>query len=116
MPNEFNCGDGWYSLVYNMCKEIKASNPPATFYITHIGERNGGLNVYTKNGVMRTRVIIDEFNTTSIEICDGCGNDRDLEMCNKCTIPVIECPDPEENADKTENECNTCSDNKCGCA
>lgn len=110
------CGDGWYGLVYDMCKELKTAGPPDDFYITHIDERYGGLDVRTKNGVMRTRVVIDEFNTLSIELCDECGNNRDLEMCDKCIVPVIEYPDPDDDdSEDADDPCNTCSCDPCEC-
>lgn len=109
MPNGFECGDGWYKLVYDMCKELKAVGPPADFHITHIGERYGGLDVHTKNGVMRTRVVVDEFNTTSIELCHDCGNNRALEKCGTCTEPVIEYPDPEDDNDEEDDNSVTCN-------
>lgn len=117
MPEGFQCGDGWYTLIYNMCKELKDADPPDNFYITHIGEKYNELDVHTKNGVMRTRVVIDDFNTASLDICDNCGNDRDLEMCDKCTVPVIEYPDPEpeneeEDDSNTNSGCGSCS--SCG--
>jgi hypothetical protein len=117
LPEGFECGDGWYKLVYNMCKELKTVNPPSEFVITKVAEKHGELEVHSKNGAMRTRVVIDESNTASIEICDGCGNNRDLEKCDKCTMPVIEYPDPEEDEDDTaQAQCSNCSTDPCACA
>lgn len=104
--------DGWYKLIYNMCKELKTNIPPDNFIITYIGEKDGGLRVHSKNGIMKTRVIIDEFNTASLVICSSCGNDRELEKCDKCTEPVIEETEEEE---KDSDECESCSTNPCGC-
>lgn len=118
LPDGFGCGDGWYTLVYDMCKELKSVNPPDDFTITKIAERHGELEVHSKNGVMRTRVAIDEFNTVSIGICDECGNDRDLEKCDKCTVEVIEYPDPEEDEDDSNAApalCTTCYIVPCKC-
>ncbi|KKL64330.1 hypothetical protein LCGC14_2166150, partial [marine sediment metagenome] len=63
LPDGFESGDGWYSLVYNMCKKLKSVNPPDDFVVTKIAEKYNELEVHSKNGVMRTRVVIDEFNT-----------------------------------------------------
>ena len=104
MPDGVKCGDGWYKLVYDMCKELKDAEPPKDFVITDIYEKCGELRVHTKNGVMKTRVIIDEYNTLSLESCDECGKDKDLQSCEKCTVPEIDYSDPEENAEGDEEE------------
>jgi hypothetical protein len=89
MPS-IDCGDGWYTLLYNMCKDLKSVNPPNEFMITKIAEKYGDLEVHTKNGNMRTRVILDQYSTKSMEICDECGNAKDLEMCDKCKVPEVD--------------------------
>jgi len=112
LSDGFGCGDGWYKLVYDMCKSLKEVNPPNDFAIIKIAERHNELEVHSKNGVMRTRVVIDEFNTASIEVCAGCGNNRDLEQCDKCIVPVIEYPEPEEDE---QTQCTNCSTDPCAC-
>lgn len=111
LPDGFECGDGWYKLVYDMCKEIKAINPPAEFVVTRVINKYEGLEIHTKNGTMRTRVVLDQYNTLSMDICDACGNERDLEKCDKCTVPVIEYPDPE---DEDEDDSSNASAGSCG--
>jgi len=119
LPNDFECGDGWYKLVYDMCKELKPA-VPSDFIITKVAEKYGDLEIHSKNGTMQTRVILDEYNTQSMELCDACGNEKDLEQCDKCTVPVIEYSDPEdeEEEDDTSQASNCtggCSSGSCGC-
>lgn len=102
--SSISCGDGWYKLVYDMCKELKSINPPDDFYITHLAERYGELDVHTVNGVMRTRAVIDEYNTLSVNLCDECGFDRDLQKCDKCTEPEIDYSDSEEDEEEDEGD------------
>jgi len=114
LPDGFECGDGWYKLVYDMCKELKSVSPPADFVVTKIAERYGDLEVHTKNGTMQTRVIIDEYNTQSMEICDECGKDKDLQSCDKCTVPEIDYSDPEEETEEDDsNQSSNCSSGSC---
>lgn len=108
-----DCGDGWKKLITTMCKDLNALPPPETFYITHIENKYDHLDVRTKHGNMRTRMVIDEHNTLSMDLCDGCGKDRDLESCDKCEVEVIEYPDPEEE-DKEDVACG-CADGSCTC-
>lgn len=115
--DSIDCGDGWYKLIYDMCKELKVANLPANFVVTRIMEKYGDLEVHTKNGTMQTRVIIDKYNTLSMELCDECGQDKDLQSCDKCTIPEIDYSDPEEDeeTEDDENECSGCGNSSCSC-
>lgn len=118
LTNGFECEDGWYKLVYNMCKEIKASNPPKDFVVTKVAERFGDLEVHTKNGTLQTRLIIDEYNTQSMELCDRCGNNKDDESCDKCKVPEVDYSVKEdEETEEEESGCGSggCSSGQCGC-
>lgn len=108
-----DCSDGWYKLLYDMCKDLKAASPPPNFVITKIAERYGDLEVHTKNGNMRTRVILDQYITESMDICDECGNGKDLEMCDKCKVPEVDYSSQDEgeveDINPQSNSCGTCA-------
>jgi len=117
-----DCGDGWYSLVYDMCKELKDTNPPDNFIITKIMEKCGNLKVHTKNGTMPTRIILDKYNTLSMETCDACGNDKDDQACPKCEVEEIDYSEQEDEDDQATTATPCCSGNgtcssggSCGC-
>lgn len=112
MPS-VECGDGWYKLVYDMCKDLKDANPPIDFVVTKIAEKYGDLEVHTKNGTMRTRVILDQYNTQSTEICDECGNEKDLEMCDKCKIPEVDYSTSEDSDDDEDDGSSTSCGGSC---
>lgn len=118
MPDEFECEDGWAKLITNMCKELKALPPPDDFYVTKIANYFGELQVHTKHGNLQTRLIIDEYNTQSMEVCDRCGKDPELESCDKCEVEEIEYPDEEEETeeddDDTTTTCNCGGNCSCG--
>lgn len=114
MPT-INCGDGWYELVNNMCSALQKEDPPKDFVITAIYEKCGELRVHSKNGAMKTRVIIDEYNTVSLDTCDECGQDKDLESCSKCKVPVVVYASEEEEGCKCEDGNCSCDPDDSGC-
>jgi len=104
LADGFECGDGWYTIIDNMCCELRAHKmTKPDFVITKIYDKYGDLMVHSKNGNNATRSIIDGAIELSMEICDECGNDKDLEQCEKCTVPVVEYPDPEDKEEEEDN-------------
>jgi hypothetical protein len=89
MP-EINCEDGWYPLINDMCNQLKNSDQlPEDFVITKIFDKFGDMMVYSKKGNNTTRFIIESACDESMSICDACGNNKDEELCPKCTTSVV---------------------------
>lgn len=79
----FECGDGWYDLIYTLCKDIQ-------FYIDHnmkdipeeekqvvasqVKEKYGGLRFYFSGGDEHIEGMVSFAESMSYQICEGCGN------------------------------------------
>ena len=87
LPNGFVCGDGWFNLLNAMGQDLKALDLPQGFAITSVFDRHGKLDVHTKCGNLQTQVAIFKYTEESFDICDACGNNKDLQSCAKCKSP-----------------------------
>ncbi len=118
MPDGFGCGDGWYNIIHDMCCGLRDNKMLRdTFVITKVYDKYGDMSVHSKNGNNATRAIIDEAIELSVELCDDCGKEKDLEQCGKCTVPVVVYPEPEEEDEEEDDstQCGSCSSGTCGC-
>ena len=105
MPSGFECGDGWYQIIDDMCKELRGCHMlKDDFVVTRVYDKYGDMAVHSRNGNNATRCIIEDAMELSEEICDACGQNKELESCPKCTIPVVnyDTGDDEEDSDDTE--------------
>lgn len=102
--SSIDCGDGWYPIIDSMCAELKAlATLPDDFVITKVFNKFGDMKVFSRNGNNGTRAIIERAFDKSMEICDSCGNDKDQEQCPKCTVPVVDYSDPEDEGIEDED-------------
>ncbi|KKM65212.1 hypothetical protein LCGC14_1493630, partial [marine sediment metagenome] len=118
MPNGFGCGNGWYTIIDDMCCELRDNKMLRdNFVITRVYDKYGDLSVHSKNGNNATRSIIDRAIDISMEICDECGFEKDMEKCVKCIVPVVMYPEPEEEDEEEDDspQCGACSSSSCGC-
>ena len=100
----FECGDGWYQIIDDMCKELRASSMLRDdFVITKVFDKYGDMYVHSRNGNNATRSIIEDAIELSMEICDACGQNKDLESCPKCTIPVVNYDDDDTDEESEED-------------
>jgi len=96
-PQNFNphrviyCGDGWFNLVYNLCKEIY----PMRAKVMQIKEKFGGLRFYCsfpKDYSEKGYVFIRKAEEKAFETCEQCGEPGELRIrngwrmvsCQKC--------------------------------
>ena len=70
-------GDGWFDLIYNVCKKIH-SLASAEFRFTQVKEKFGRLEMYTYNASDEITDIIDEAREKSLTVCEECGEERKL--------------------------------------
>lgn len=100
----FECGDGWYQIIYDMCTEIvkiaKEHNillgPSDNFeelglYVVQIKEKFGTLRVYTSGTWDAIQEVIDKAEMLSGITCEGCGLEGSRRsrawiqtLCEKC--------------------------------
>ena len=73
--------DGWFGLVYNLCKDIreyftktdKRHKIPEEFYVTQIKEKFGGLRFYITYAPKEVHDMIHKAEDDSLTICEKCG-------------------------------------------
>jgi len=76
----FECGDGWYDLIYSLCeaveRELQAIPEYAqqSFYVVQVKEKFGGLRFYTThNGSEEIQSLIIMAEAVSYRTCEECG-------------------------------------------
>lgn len=92
----FDCGDGWYKLLYSLCEGIQAvliKSPEIRkeFCVVQVKEKFGDLRFYTQGGNKEINKLIDEAESKSAETCELCGEKGGLReggwlvtLCDKC--------------------------------
>lgn len=80
----FACDNGWYDLIYNLCKDIKKitdKDPRLTdFIVLQVKEKFGGLRFYTGPATDEIFKLIHEAEKKSYEICERCGKKGKLHQ------------------------------------
>jgi len=74
----FMCDDGWYNLIYNLCKDIekeleKHPELKKQFIVLEVKEKFGGLRFYSGPATEKIFKLIDEAEKKSYKICEICG-------------------------------------------
>lgn len=72
----FECGDGWFGLIWDLCEEIdkmlKANNVEG-FEVIQVKEKLGGLRFYCNNSTKEIDQAINKAEEKSYTICEVCG-------------------------------------------
>jgi hypothetical protein len=71
------CGDGWYQLIYNACKELSALGEDIRF--VQIKEKYGTLRLHLDSASDKAWEITLKYETLSRHVCEKCG--RDGKIC-----------------------------------
>lgn len=89
----FECGDGWFDLLWKLCEDIEKENPDEDFLIEQIKEKFGGLRFYT-SGANNNSIydLIDKAEQQSYKVCENCGSTENVTsegswiktLCKKC--------------------------------
>ena len=78
-PFYFECGDGWFNLIYKLCADIDSvceklklsdHNWP---HASQIKEKYGGLRFYTDCALNEVYDLIEAAENLSLVTCQGCG-------------------------------------------
>lgn len=88
----FECGDGWYDLLYKLISDIKDVEPPKNFEIVQVKEKFGELRFYTYNSTEIIDQLIETAENDSVTICERCGADAMVQriqgwyaaICDEC--------------------------------
>jgi len=73
----FECGDGWFDLIYNLSKRISESDPEVR--AVQVKEKFGGLRFYVNAASDDVYAFIQEAEDLSYETCEVCGNAGKLD-------------------------------------
>ena len=104
IPFGFECGDGWYTLIYELCKQLQFNtdhnNRPEQgntgrypqVEAVQVKEKWGGLCFYTNGTTDIQQGAIDFAEQMSYHICEKCGSTDDVQqtkgwvqsLCVKC--------------------------------
>ena len=69
----FECGDGWYDLIHNLCDSITEVGFPEGFMAMQVKEKFGSLRFYCCNSTPEINALIDKAEEASYHICESCG-------------------------------------------
>jgi hypothetical protein len=72
----FECGDGWFKLIWKLCEDLEKLNleNEKRFEVIQVKEKFGGLRFYTHNTPPKMRKRILKAIKQSHKICENCGN------------------------------------------
>lgn len=93
----FECGDGWFSLLWDLCegieKELKNIKKEIEypFEVFQVKEKFGGLRFYTNWSTDEIYKLINEAEDKSYTICEQCGKPGTVRdggwittLCDEC--------------------------------
>ncbi|KAK5945391.1 hypothetical protein PMZ80_002596 [Knufia obscura] len=97
----FECGDGWYDVLYEMSTKIKAAVDaeedvePREVAVSQVKEKLGGLRVYmsgNKVDVDGVRQALEDASRRAASTCERCGSEGSLKknhgwlmtLCGEC--------------------------------
>ena len=72
------CGDGWFHLIDEACKQIMETNPPKDVYFVQIKQKFGELVLYISYYTKEIEEIIDKFEYESNYVCEMCGTKENV--------------------------------------
>lgn len=92
MPFGFACGDGWFRLLWELCRRLEKVNPDVV--AVQVKEKFGGLRFYVHSANEEGQKCIDRAEYASYMICEWCGQPGTSEgskrwirtLCDKCRI------------------------------
>ena len=69
----FECGDGWYDIIYKLCEDIEKMKLPEEFEVMQVKEKYGTLRFYTSGSTDEIEDRIDKAEQESAKTCEWCG-------------------------------------------
>ena len=89
----FQCGDGWFNLIWELSEKLEQL-VGKDFEITTIKEKFGGLRFYPRKYDEKATALIGEYELQSENVCEECGEPSTLKkfkggnwiynMCDTC--------------------------------
>lgn len=91
----FECGDGWFDILYELSKKLSDADPECI--ALQVKEKFGLLRYYTNHATDETENLIREAERKSSETCEECGEPGELRkggwlrtLCDKCGKEYLE--------------------------
>lgn len=103
----FECDDGWFGLIWNLCEDVeeilmKNNIDISYFDVFQIKETLGGLRFYYTfindcNNKLYSEVdaVVDKYEKLSLKVCEKCGKPGKLRknpilktLCNECYLRI----------------------------
>lgn len=85
----FECGSGWFDLLWNMCVELRKLGFDTGF--AQIKEKYGTLRAYANGATDEQWKVIEKAEEDSETVCESCGQPSKLRgtgwiynRCDKC--------------------------------
>lgn len=87
----FECGDGWYEIIYNLTKKLSEVSPETR--VLQVKEKFAGLRYYVDTCNDEGYALIDEAEDMSFKTCEVCGSTENVKVrgdywiqtrCEKC--------------------------------
>jgi hypothetical protein len=98
----FECGDGWFELIYNLSEELEAEilKQPAEsrelYRATQVKEKFAGLRFYMHYTTREMDYLIREAEHKSWSICEDCGEPGEVRdifwlftLCDECFLDKL---------------------------
>lgn len=95
----FECGDGWFDLIWKLCEDIEkmlptmVSIPEEPFEVVQVKEKFGGLRFYVTNANSEILDRISKAEAESYKTCEVCGAPGQpnnagwiTTLCEKCRV------------------------------
>lgn len=73
----FECGDGWYNLIYTLCEELEKQARTEDVPLPEaqqVKQKLGGLRFYVVGATREMLDLIDAAETRSEALCEICGD------------------------------------------
>lgn len=68
----FECGDGWFEIIYDLSKTLSEKAPNCI--AVQVKEKFGGLRFYTNENNLEGEKAIDEAERKAESTCENCGS------------------------------------------
>ena len=72
-PPYLGVADGWFTILFNLSKELEAMEGIEDVHVTQVKEKFGGLRFYISSGTSEMFDAIDYAEEESYTICETCG-------------------------------------------
>jgi hypothetical protein len=95
IPFGFECGDGWYTLIYELCNQLQFDtdhNGYPQIEVIQVKEKWSTLRFYTNNANDFQHGMISFAEAMSAKICEDCGTNMNVSR-NKTGWIATLCPE-----------------------